>query len=95
MAAPEHFGGTKDRGLRRSAAPFPQPILHLNPQAKVSSSCVCYFLRNHIVNPAEKEPVKSARKSCAKHVEKTLIFCGFALERLSKTLRITCVELAE
>jgi len=95
MAASKHFGGAKNRGPRRSAPPFSAASRLFSSQAKIFSGRVCYFLRNRIVNPAEKERAKSARKSCAKHVEKALIFCGLRVKRLSKTLRITCVELVE
>jgi hypothetical protein len=48
-----------------------------------------------IVKAAEKVCCKLVWKSCAKHVEKRLIFCGFAVESLCKNLRITCGETVE
>jgi hypothetical protein len=61
-----------------------------------------YFLQPSLLFPSElhrkscgKSFANSARKSCAKDVEKTLIFCGFRLESLCKTLRITCEEPAD
>jgi hypothetical protein len=74
----------------RESTLFPQRI-ELRPiYAIFLSGRVCYFLRNRIVKAAEKPLRNVARKSCAKHVEIALIFCGFALETLCKTLRITC-----
>jgi hypothetical protein len=85
----------RTRDEKPFSQPFPQRIGGVNPVARIFFGRVCYFLRNRTLNPAEKDARNHAWKSCAKHVEKALIFCGFRLERLCKNLRITCEELVE
>jgi hypothetical protein len=69
---------------------FPQHPSHRPIYAIFLSGRVCYFLRIRIVKAAEKVIANHAWKSCAKHVENALIFCGFVLESLCKKLWITC-----
>jgi hypothetical protein len=89
----------KKRARNRSPASvsplFPQPPTPRRIYAVFLSGRVCYFFRNRIVKAAEKVNPKGAWKSCAKHVENALIFCGFAIESLCKKLWITCGETVE
>jgi hypothetical protein len=86
---------------RRKIAPsekagfFPQHPEHRPIYAIFLPGRVCYFLRIRIVKAAEKGCRYLVWKSCAKHVENALIFCGFALESLCKKLWITCGEAVE
>jgi hypothetical protein len=74
---------------------FPQHPSHRPIYAIFLSGRVCYFLRIRIVKAAEKGCAYLVWKSCAKHVENALIFCGFVLESLCKKLWITCGEAVE
>jgi hypothetical protein len=87
--------GRRKRAANRETHAFPQPRQHRPIYAIFLSGRVCYFLRIRIVKAAEKVCRKLVWKSCAKHVEKALIFCGFALESLCKILWITCGEAVE